>query len=51
VLAAGGGGILLGAAVVAPGLTVLAMEFTYLFTLRQGRVITIQMYWDHAEAS
>ena len=28
----------------------VAMEFAYLFTLRKGRVITIQMYWDHAEA-
>jgi ketosteroid isomerase-like protein len=27
-----------------------AMEFTYLFTLRKGRIITIQMYWDHEEA-
>ena len=27
-----------------------AMEFTYLFTLRKGRIITIQMYWDHDEA-
>jgi ketosteroid isomerase-like protein len=27
-----------------------AMEFTYLFTLRDGRIITIQMYWDYDEA-
>jgi ketosteroid isomerase-like protein len=26
------------------------MEFTYLFTLRDGRIITIQMYWDYDEA-
>ena len=27
-----------------------AMEFTYLFTLREGRIITIQMHWNHDEA-
>src|SRR5687768_5076711 len=27
-----------------------AMEFTYLFTLRKGKVITIEMFWDHVEA-
>ena len=27
-----------------------AMEFTYLFTLRNRRAITIEMFWDHAEA-
>ena len=27
-----------------------AMEFSYLFTLRKGKVITIQMFWDHADA-
>ena len=27
-----------------------AMEFSYLFTFRKGRIITIQMFWDHAEA-
>ena len=26
------------------------MEFTYLFTLRNRRAITIEMFWDHAEA-
>lgn len=26
------------------------MEFSYLFTLRKGRIITIQMFWDHDEA-
>lgn len=27
-----------------------AMEFTYLLTLRKGRIIAIQMYWGHDEA-
>lgn len=27
-----------------------AMEFTYLLTLRKGRIIAIQSYWDHDEA-
>lgn len=26
------------------------MEFTTIYTLRKGRLITIQRYWDHAEA-
>ena len=26
------------------------MEFTYLFTLRNRRAITIEMFWDHPDA-
>jgi hypothetical protein len=27
-----------------------AMEFTMVFTFRQGKIITVQNFWDHAEA-
>jgi ketosteroid isomerase-like protein len=26
------------------------MEFTMVFTFRQGKIITVQNFWDHAEA-
>jgi ketosteroid isomerase-like protein len=26
------------------------MEFTTVYTFRKGKVITVQRFWDHAEA-